>query len=186
MGVICGYCAMGSVVIATRPAIVMTMEMTAEKMGRSMKKWEIISAAPTLFFLGLNFAADAPGFGSRLGFRGPLDDLDRSTGPEPQDSVHDHHVSRSDPAGDEPVVSLPGPDLDGARLDLAVLVDDPDELTLRPLQHGALRHEYRVGPDKTLHAYAHELPRPQACIGIFHRGTDEKRAGLLVEVRIGK
>jgi hypothetical protein len=40
MGVTCGYWAIGSFNIATRPVIVMTNEITAEKIGRSIKKWE--------------------------------------------------------------------------------------------------------------------------------------------------
>src|ERR1019366_1883238 len=39
-GVICGYCAIGSVQTATAPANVMTMDSTAAKIGRSMKKRE--------------------------------------------------------------------------------------------------------------------------------------------------
>src|SRR5574343_406557 len=39
-GVMLGYCAIGSEAIATRPAMVMTMEMTAEKIGRSIKNLE--------------------------------------------------------------------------------------------------------------------------------------------------
>jgi len=37
-GDICGYCAMGSPKMASTPVMVMTIEMTAEKMGLSMKK----------------------------------------------------------------------------------------------------------------------------------------------------
>ena len=37
-GVICGYCAMGRLKTATPPASVMTMDSTAAKIGRSMKK----------------------------------------------------------------------------------------------------------------------------------------------------
>src|SRR4051794_40424608 len=40
-GVTSGYCAIGKVHMATKPARVMTTEMTVAKMGRSMKKREI-------------------------------------------------------------------------------------------------------------------------------------------------
>ena len=36
-GVISGYCAIGKLIIATAPAIVMTIETTAAKIGRSMQ-----------------------------------------------------------------------------------------------------------------------------------------------------
>ena len=39
-GVICGYCAIGSVQTATPPASVMTIDSTVAKIGRSMKKRE--------------------------------------------------------------------------------------------------------------------------------------------------
>src|SRR6266571_5434570 len=39
-GVIWGYCATGSVGMATRPVRVMTIDITDAKMGRSMKKRE--------------------------------------------------------------------------------------------------------------------------------------------------
>src|SRR5574343_743553 len=39
-GVMLGYWAMGNEIIATRPAMVMTMEITAEKIGRSIKNFE--------------------------------------------------------------------------------------------------------------------------------------------------
>ena len=38
-GVICGNCAIGNACIATKPTTTMTIEITAAKMGRSMKAW---------------------------------------------------------------------------------------------------------------------------------------------------
>ena len=55
-GVICGYCAMGSVQTAMPPANVMTMDSTAAKIGRSMKKREnkvdphLLGAGPFIGF----------------------------------------------------------------------------------------------------------------------------------------
>ena len=40
-GAISGYCATGSRVKATPPRMTNTIEMTAAKIGRSMKKWEM-------------------------------------------------------------------------------------------------------------------------------------------------
>ena len=45
-GATSGYCATGSWVAATTPTITITTESTVAKIGRSMKKWEIISAFP--------------------------------------------------------------------------------------------------------------------------------------------
>src|SRR5205807_5738439 len=44
-GVTSGYCATGSVNTATPPASTKTMDRTEAKMGRSMKKWEIMDVA---------------------------------------------------------------------------------------------------------------------------------------------
>src|SRR5947208_1569734 len=49
-GVICGYCASGSVKRATPPASVMTMESTEAKIGRSMKKRENTGGPRGLLF----------------------------------------------------------------------------------------------------------------------------------------
>jgi hypothetical protein len=45
-GVTLGYCATGRVYTATPPASVMTIDNTEAKIGRSMKKCEIMSAVP--------------------------------------------------------------------------------------------------------------------------------------------
>ena len=42
-GVICGYCATGSVIAATAPASVITIDSTDAKIGRWMKKCENIA-----------------------------------------------------------------------------------------------------------------------------------------------
>ena len=41
-----GYCATGKENTATPPASVMTIDSTAAKIGRSMKKWEIMVGPP--------------------------------------------------------------------------------------------------------------------------------------------
>ena len=41
-GVTSGYCATGSVNTATPPASMKTIDSTEAKIGRSMKKWEIM------------------------------------------------------------------------------------------------------------------------------------------------
>jgi hypothetical protein len=47
-GVICGYCATGRFGIATRPASVMTIDITEAKIGRSMKKRENTAVPQTV------------------------------------------------------------------------------------------------------------------------------------------
>src|SRR5947199_6618136 len=47
-GVICGYCATGRVQTAMPPARVMTIDSTAAKIGRSMKKRENTWGAPSI------------------------------------------------------------------------------------------------------------------------------------------
>src|SRR5579871_2496374 len=59
-GVIGGYCANGRLKSATAPARVMTIDSTAAKIGRSMKKWESITA-PQLQHRQASGACERPG-----------------------------------------------------------------------------------------------------------------------------
>src|SRR5262249_38076012 len=108
--------------MATTPITVITSAITAEKMGRSMKKWESI---------GLLLR---PGF----------DDLHGGAGRKARHAVGGDYVACLEAAVDEPVVAVPGTDFDRADLRLHLLVHHDDDVALGALEHRGLRHEYRV------------------------------------------
>ena len=56
-GAISGYCAIGSVRIAARPASTRNMEITAAKIGRSMKKRENMEVSSVRYALGADLAS---------------------------------------------------------------------------------------------------------------------------------
>src|SRR5580700_7534785 len=155
MGVTCGYCAIGSLTIATRPAMVMTNAITAEKIGRSMKKWESMNRLA----LSLRRVRGRSRIGGLwLGRR--LDNLYRGTRREPHDAFGDNGLTGAKAMSDEPVIAVPGPHLHRPNLCLALLVDNDDKVSLRTLHHRLLRHDNRVGPRCAGHTRAYELPGP--------------------------
>src|SRR5580658_1760091 len=141
MGVTCGYWAIGSLIIAIRPVIVMTSAITAEKIGRSIKKWESMNHLSLFLSRGRRGLSVA---GGRLCCR--IDDLYRRPGRKLHNSVGDHRVAFDEAAGNKPVSTIPRSHLHRANLCLTVLIDNHDKVTLGPLQHSLLRHENRVRP----------------------------------------
>ena len=78
-GAISGYCAIGSRVKATAPRITNTIDSTAAKIGRSMKKWEIrIGGVPYFCAVPGTGGFGAPGLrrhlDARPGAHQPVDD----------------------------------------------------------------------------------------------------------------
>src|SRR5205085_811801 len=71
-----------------------------------------------------------------------------------------------------------------AQIGLAVLVDDPDEVALRALEHRTLRHDDGAGPYRAARFRAHELARLEHAVGIRDFGAHEEGAGLRIERRI--
>src|SRR5580698_8488523 len=98
MGVTWGYCAIGSLAIATSPVIVITRAITAAKIGRSMKKWE--SMRRLSLFLRCRRRGSRIG-GRRLGRCG--DNSYRRTGRKLHDSLGDNRLAGAKAASDEPV-----------------------------------------------------------------------------------
>src|SRR3970040_329046 len=88
-GAISGYCATGSVKKATPPISVIRIDITAAKIGRSMKKWEIFIAAAFLLVrrAGLDLA--------RLG-------LDLDAGTHAHQPVDDDVVVGLEAVADDP------------------------------------------------------------------------------------
>src|SRR5476651_37864 len=105
-----GNWATGSAVIAMRPAIDMTVEMTNASRGRRMKTDEIV--------IGL------PRFRERSGRRSGVH---RHAGPHFLLTLHDHLVAGLQPALDARQAIARDADLDRAMLDHVLVVDDEDE-----------------------------------------------------------
>src|SRR6516162_7554940 len=106
---------MGSCTIATSPAMQITMEMTTEKIGRSMKKWESMSRFP------LAFRGRARRLRKRRRLLRSGRHFHRRSGRELHHAVDHDVVTRAEAIGDEPVLALPGPDLHRSNLGLVVL-----------------------------------------------------------------
>src|SRR5947208_13314144 len=135
-GAMSGYCAIGRLRIAARPASTMKMDSTAAKIGLSIKKRENMGLFLRLRFLLLRLRRRlCPGFG----------DAHRRSRPQAHQALDDHAIAGLDALVDDPGIARPFADFDRARLGGVVLIDDVDELALRALEHRALRHGDRVG-----------------------------------------
>src|SRR5262245_35500434 len=98
-----GYCSTGSRKMHTAPPRHMMIEMTAAKIGRSMKNRENTAA-----LLGGSPAAGRRSVGA--GTRDRCADLQCRTRGEHQLAIDDDAVAASQAFVDEPVVAMPGPD----------------------------------------------------------------------------
>src|SRR6185503_2514394 len=144
-GAISGYCAIGSTRIAARPAMVMKTEITAAKIGLSMKNRENIY----LFCGGFWFS-----------------DLYRRSRPQFHDAVDDHLVAFLEARGDDPLVLRPLARLHRARVGGALLAHHVDELALRAVEHRALGHGDRVRMRRAAQHHAHERAGAQHAFGV--------------------
>src|SRR5438093_2229072 len=84
-GAISGYCAIGSVRIAARPASTRNMEITAAKIGRSMKKRENMSFR--LYALGADLASLGGAAGGAPGAPGAFGAAPGAAGGAPPPSL---------------------------------------------------------------------------------------------------
>src|SRR5437867_4272229 len=105
-----GYCAMGRLRIAARPASTMKMDSTAAKIGLSMKSRENMD-----LFLRLRF-----GFRLALRLRRRLGasfgDAHRRSRPEAHQALDDHAIAGLHVLVDDPGIARPFADLDRQRL----------------------------------------------------------------------
>ncbi len=90
-----------------------------------------------------------------------VSNVERRARGELEPAVHHHPFARLQPLDDVPRVADPVADRHRPVLRLAVLVDHPDEVAARALQHRALRDEDRVRTGRAPDAHAHVLVRPQ-------------------------
>src|SRR6266550_61652 len=109
-GAISGYCAMGNWNTAIPPTSTMTMESTAAKIGRRMKKWEK--------FIGTETEVNSVlWFGGRLW-------IHQNTGSHAHQSFNDDLFARLQPLLDDPQPVNQRADLHRAELDFFLRVDD--------------------------------------------------------------
>src|SRR6185295_240213 len=97
-GAMSGYCSIGETDIDTAPASTISSEMTAERIGRSMKKWVNIAAALLLGRLG-RLLRRLGRFAARSGGASGCN-LDRLAGYDFQRAVGDHLVAGFQPIHD--------------------------------------------------------------------------------------
>jgi len=106
--------------------------------------------------------------------------LDGHVRGEPQRTVDDDTIARREALRNEPALGVPIADDDRPQLGPLVLVDDPDEVSLRALLHGPLRNEDRVRPDRAGEPRAHVLVGAQHALGIVDRRTDQEGSRLRI------
>ncbi len=150
---------MGRVRIAASPARTRNSEITAAKIGRSMKKRENMAASAGYDFGAggalLSFAGAPPPPSGAAGPCGGASATMGAPGAQARDAVDDYALAGLEPRLDDPQVA----DLRVGRVDplaegdrahrghvLAVLVavDDVDELALRAVEHRDLRNGDRL------------------------------------------
>src|SRR4051794_30349301 len=126
-GAMSGYCAIGKIALATKPAITMMIAMTPASTGRSMKNFENMSVGR--------------GGGYRLRVRLLFRLRDNGdAGIQLHQVVEDHGVAVLESLADDPVLADPITDFNITLHGLAIGTDGPHEATLRSLQHGGLRN----------------------------------------------
>ena len=101
-----GYCEIGATHIATAPPSTIRIEMTADRIGRSMKKWVNMRCALFLLLSGFaRFRARHPGLGgARLRCSAGRGDLDRLPGNDLQHALDHDAVPGVQAAHDDDVL----------------------------------------------------------------------------------
>ncbi len=107
-------------------------------------------------------------------------------GTQRQTAIHDNSLAALQPFRYEPVITLPFPDCHGAHFGLAVLVHDPDKMTLRPPLDGPLRNQNRIGTNSAFQTGPNILVRPQGSVRIFNARPNGKGTGLRIIGRVRK
>src|SRR5437016_1702219 len=176
-GAMSGYCAMGRLRIAARPASTMKMDSTAAKIGRSMKNLENMGRVLLLLFVRLRFCF-------RLG--AGLGDAHRRSRPEAHQALDDHAIAGLHALVDDPGIARPFADLDRPRLSGVFFVDDVDELALRSFHHRALWHRKRVRARRAAQDHADELAWTEHALGVRQLGTRLARTGGRRDAHVGE
>src|SRR3954468_24606963 len=189
-GLICGYCEIGRPWKARAPASTITIDSTAAKIGRSMKKTEnMVSALGRLRSAagGGLLGAGRGLLGSRRGRlrlrRRALMDGDLDPGPHFLRAFHDDPLARLHSGIDHGKIVGGAAHLDRAHGHLVVVADYQERLPSLGLLDGLLRHEHRVLPLFDEHPHAHEQPRPEKAVGIGELAPDRDRSGCRVHLR---
>src|SRR5579862_909240 len=117
-----GYWAIGSASIASAPAMRVTMEMTAAKTGRLMKKCAMLTESR-----GLPAAVRDIQRADRFLGNGRFPRVDLRSGPRHLDAVHDHAFPGVESIHDGAKAPEEPPQFDGPRLDDVFFVHDEQE-----------------------------------------------------------
>ena len=173
---------MGSVVMASAPASMMTMAITQAKIGRSMKK---------LTMAGAYFAEACSGRGLRLRrllIRRPvLLGHDLGAGLRQLHPLDDDAVAGLEPGSHQPLIADGAIGREGPQLDVVVRTDDEcGGLTLLIVADALLRHQHGILPHAFLDLLAHEHARQQQTLGIGQQRAQRDRARGLVHGHLGE
>src|SRR5262245_28468397 len=172
-GTTSGYCATGSETYARAPRMTVTIERTAAKIGRSMKKWE----SP----IALGRAVGAGDVGGAAREHGLLR-VDGLAVARELDAARDDPVVGCDPVGDDPEAVDQASELHGAVVGHVRRVDDVDE-AVRLVARDRLvgQHDGAVGPAPG-QPEAREQARRERQVRVRDDGTPDHRVGLAVEL----
>ena len=172
-----GYCSIGEAVIDTTPASTIRIEITDDRIGRSMKKCVNIYfsfAAPARLWPAL---AASPGSTILTGAPATTRNAPSTTTRSPRlQAAHD----------DDVLLALVVADHHRAQLGVTVLLDDVDQVTVGALLHRELRHDDRVLPRAALHLGRHEHAGPQGLLRVRQRRAHQERPRVLAEGRVGE
>src|SRR5262249_58092881 len=158
-----------------------TMEMTAAKIGRSMKKREMFIDS-LVDSLGVEWSGRRARSGLRRSRDGLLLGLDDDVGPRPLDALHDDAVVGRETLAYDPqaVVHRTAGDLPVA--DLVVAVHHPDELLGLVALHGIVGNEQRLVSPAADEPESHEQSGREQAVGVGNDGALLDRPGAAVDL----
>src|SRR3984893_4616650 len=164
-GAISGYWAIGSLPTATAPTMTKTIEITAAKIGRSMKKWER-RMAPSARSIG---AGQRAGGGRRGGARSLRRNL--RAGAHPHQAVDDDVVVRLQTLGDDAQAVDDGPERHVFGPRDAVVIDDQHELARLFGSDGGVGYEERDPGRRRRHLNPRKHPGHEDAMGVGELGA---------------
>src|SRR3954470_7079935 len=159
-----GYWASGMAIIASAPAMAVTIAMTIDSRGRSTKTEDSIGSAP----------GDRPGDRTRP---------DGDARPHPLQPVDDDLLAAGEAVLDDHVGPALAPDLDAPHRGLAVLDDEHVDAALVGDER-RLRHHDLLRRLAALEQDAHELAVAQRRVGVGDPGARHDGVGAAVDADV--
>src|SRR5260370_3530565 len=163
-GAMSGYCATGSRPTDTTPTMTKTIETTAAKIGRSMKKWERRMRDSRSIGADLS-AGGRRGRGARLLRRNPC------AGASAHQAVDDDVVVGCQTLRDDAQAIYDRPERDVFRLGDILGIDHKHELAHLLGANGSLRHEQRVAGRCSGHPNPREHSRREPSMRVGGHGA---------------